>query len=151
MKKNFLIYTNALLTIILGMLGFTSCDSENGSQEEYGTPIVDYHVIGNVTDQNGNPIKGIQITVKNGGEQQDKPFIYTDEKGGYATAECQDVFLRDNLRVIMEDVDGEMNGGEFKKDSILLKDMTKKQVDKSSGWYQGSFELTADKKLEKKN
>ena len=89
--------------------------------------------------------------MKNGGEQQDKPFIYTDEKGGYATAECQDVFLRDNLRVIMEDVDGEMNGGEFKKDSILLKDMTKKQVDKSSGWYQGSFELTADKKLEKKN
>ena len=54
---------NALLSALLSVLGFESCSSviNNNEAEEYGCPLVEYQVKGEVTDaDSGRPIEGIQ-------------------------------------------------------------------------------------------
>ena len=63
-----------LCRTLLGILGFSfvsACDGEGASPipmygvpaPEYGSPYAEYFVKGKVTDEAGNPIKGIAVTV----------------------------------------------------------------------------------------
>lgn len=154
MKNKILTIANSLITLILAVIGFSSCGDDNGKYDlvEYGTPTTDFNVTGKVTDSNGKPIKGIQVTVING-ETSYKPYmpkVYTDENGNYTTKDSTIVWIRDDMRVEFDDVDGEANGGEFAKDSVVKANMKQHKIKEGKGWYQGKYLFTANKTLKKK-
>ena len=154
MKKKWISLYNGVLTAGLAALGFTSCDGIGNGAEEYGTPTVGYHVVGQVTDEAGNPIRGIKVTIAEIFGQHPEGIgkvdsIYTDAAGKYESKALTSITL-DKVNVIMEDVDGEANGGTFANDTVKNEQIQRKQIKKGDGhWLQGIFELTADKKLKK--
>lgn len=162
MKVKFLHWYNALAATLLSLLGFSSCGSEFGKDEPclYGSPTSSFHAKGNVTAEDGTPIKGIKAVVVedygNAGSYR-MDSAYTDSKGDYVTKEksmdgtIDWVHKEKRLKVILEDVDGGANGGEFATDTIKSENITVKQVGKGEGtWDWGSFEVTANGKMKKK-
>ena len=123
---------------------------ENGG-EEYGTPTVDFHVVGQVTDAEGKPIEGIRVTTRGYYDFNDgtmEQTTYTDKEGRYATKEVKSIGIDPGMKVVFEDVDGEANGGLFAADSVSSDAMAKEKVKKGDGnWYEGGYELTANAKL----
>ena len=66
MKTKIYKLTRWLCTLLLGVLGFTACEKEDeigDTPAAYGTPTADYIFEGVVTDQAGNPIKGIEVQI----------------------------------------------------------------------------------------
>ena len=149
MKVRFTRWYNAVLSALLGLLGFESCDSEGGGMDEYGTPIADYIVKGSVTDETGNPIQGIKTKFVYDLYDGEKTAM-TDNSGNYViqATSYPDLY---RCQLIVEDIDGEANGGEFLSDTLDLS--TKKPVQVKKGdrnWYEGTYELSQDIKLKKK-
>ena len=154
-----------LCSAILALLGFASCENIlGGGLYEYGTPTIDYKVMGTVSDETGEPIKGIRVTFRATESIADDGtprFIteshLTDEQGRYAIGEQSDQDSWDE-RLIVEDVDGEANGGLFVNDTIdlerALHNNRGEQYKKGDGdWYWGGYEVNVDvtlKKAEKK-
>ena len=161
MKVKFLHWYNALAATLLSLLGFSSC-GELGTDEPclYGSPTSSFHAKGNVTAEDGTPIQGIKAVVvddygHDGAYRMDS--AYTDSKGDYVTKEksmdgtIDWVHKEKRLKVILEDVDGGANGGEFATDTIKSENITVEQVGKGEGtWDWGSFEVTANGKMKKK-
>lgn len=150
MKKKWYRIANGALSALLVLLGFEAC-SEEGGREEYGTPTVDFHVVGQVTNAEGKPIEGIRVTTRgyfNFHDGTTEQATYTDKDGHFATKEMRSISIDPMMRVVFEDVDGEANGGEFATDSVSAEAMAKKKVKKGDGnWYDGKYELTANAKL----
>ena len=151
MKKKWYRIANSSLSALLVLLGFEACTGMENGGEEYGTPTVDFHVVGQVTDAEGKPIEGIRVTTRgyydfnNGTMEQ---TTYTDKEGRYATKEVRSGWIDPGMKVVFEDVDGEANGGLFAADSISSDAMAKEKVKKGDGnWYEGGYELTANAKL----
>ncbi len=153
MKKKWYRIANGALSALLVLLGFEAC-SEEGGREEYGTPTVDFHVVGQVTNAEGKPIEGIRVTTRgyfNFHDGTTEQATYTDKDGHFATKEMRSISIDPMMRVVFEDVDGEANGGVFAKDSVMADAMTRTQVGKGDGhWYDGKYELRADAKLKHK-
>ena len=151
MKKKWYRIANGALSALLVLLGFEAC-TENG-EEEYGTPTVDFHVVGQVTNAEGEPIEGIRVTTRgyfNFHDGTTEQTTYTDKDGHFATKEMRSISIDPMMRVVFEDVDGEANGGVFAKDSVMADAMTRTQVGKGDGhWYDGKYELRVNKKLRK--
>lgn len=168
MKAKLNHWYNALAAFVLSLLGFSSCGGDGGSDMRvlYGTPTSSYHVKGNVTAEDGTPIKGIKavlIVDENGYDE--RPYdarrivpldsAYTDSKGNYATEEnsmtgtIDELKRKKILKVVFKDEDA--NGGEFATDTIQSEDITIQQVEKRDGaWNLGSYEVTANGKMKKK-
>ena len=145
MKVRFNRWYNALLTALLAMLGYESCSLN--SPDEYGTPTVDYQVKGFVTDLLGTPIQGIRVRAPYNFDGSEGQSVLTDENGRFELDEFHSEY---NDKLIVEDIDGEDNGGEFQSDTIDIWDLPKKEVEKGSGWYEGKYEVTAKIKLKLK-
>ena len=155
MKVRFNRWYNAILTALLSMLGF-SCDGSGGSEvEEYGCPSADYIIKGNVTDEAGTPVQGIKTSLKQVYKTMTETHVYgidsiqTSESGNYQ--------LKSNgipaglTKLIVEDVDGEANGGEFLSDTLDINYDKAVQTKKGDGkWYAGTYEISQDVKLKKK-
>ena len=152
MKVRFNRWYNAVLTALLTMLGY-GCSSTDENRdvdvEEYGCPYADYVVQGSVTDEAGNPIQGIKITAPNGSnlDSQFNQIVQTDAKGNFTLKEFSSMRGND---MIVEDIDGEANGGEFLSDTIQVETLPMTQTEKGKGWYGGKFDVKADIKLKKK-
>ena len=150
MKKKWYRIANGALSALLVLLGFEACTEES---EEYGTPTVDFHVVGQVTNAEGDPIEGIRVTTRgyfNFHDGTTEQATYTDKDGHFATMEMRSISIDPMMRVVFEDVDGEANGGVFAKDSVMADAMTRTQVGKGDGhWYDGKYELRVNKKLRK--
>lgn len=152
MKKKWYSLANRCLSALLVLLGFQGCTKEPVTCE-YGTPSVDYHVIGQVTDADGHAVKGIRVTMEDidAYNNQDDKVTFTDENGNFKTKTFNAMFIESEGTVVFEDVDGSANGGEFATTSMRVGDLPKKQVKKSDRhWYDGEYELTANTKLDKK-
>jgi putative lipoprotein (rSAM/lipoprotein system) len=151
MKIRFLRWYNALLTALLSILGY-GCSSEG--PEEYGCPHADYIIKGTVTDEAGTPIQGIKTTLKNlyGVSPQNGQVLdsfLTDDSGKYQVYD--NGMESSQTKLIVEDIDGEENGGEFLSDTLDINHEKAVQTKEGDGrWYQGSFEITQDVKLKKK-
>ena len=146
MKVRFNRWYNALLTALLAMLGYESCSLN--SPDEYGTPTVDYQVKGFVTDLQGTPIQGIKVRAPYNFDGSEGQNVLTDENGRFELDEFHSGL---NDKLIVEDIDGEDNGGEFQSDTIKVRDLPKKEVEKGDGsWYMGKYEVTAKIKLKLK-
>ena len=151
MKKKWYRIANGALSALLVLLGFEACTGMENGGEEYGTPTVDFHVVGQVTDAEGKPIEGIRVTTRGYYDFNDgtmEQTTYTDKEGRYATKEVKSIGIDPGMKVVFEDVDGEANGGLFAADSISSNAMAKEKVKKGDGnWYEGGYELTANAKL----
>lgn len=150
--------TTRVLSGLLALLGFSACSDENGGgmTEEYGSPIVDYQVKGQVTDAEGNPIEGIQVIAKptygvytdaTNSSWKNADTTYTDAEGNFESSLLQNVAMEGKL--LFEDVDGEANGGVFQTDSASLQEAETVQLEERDGWYMGRYELTLNKQLSK--
>ena len=151
MKKKWYRIANSSLSALLALLGFEACTGMENGGEEYGTPTVDFHVVGQVTDAEGKPIEGIRVTTRGYYDFNDgtmEQTTYTDKEGRYATKEVKSIGIDPGMKVVFEDVDGEANGGLFAADSISSDAMAKEKVKKGDGnWYEGGYKLTANAKL----
>lgn len=151
---------NSILTALLSLLGY-SCSSEN-SLEMYGTPILmygvpsaEYKISGTVTNDNNEAVKGIKTSLKNIVNFNGNTTVFgidsvmTDDNGHY------DVSLKgfpqnDEIKLIVEDVDGETNGT-YQNDTIDIKYDDALKIKEGSGiWDSGTFTIRQDIKLKKK-
>ena len=158
-----------LLSGALALLGFTGCSDINDAPDLYGTPSVDYRVLGTVTDTQGNPLEGIQVVMDNpwivsyldeGGKEilpkvdtinmKTLPdMVYTDKKGQFSGLKTM-AGSSYKLTVEFRDIDGEANGGEFKSERFTKDKFDKKQLKKGDGFYEGEYEYSKTVKMERK-
>jgi putative lipoprotein (rSAM/lipoprotein system) len=118
MKKlhhSLLKYFNALLVVLLGLFGFSSC--EKCDIEEYSIPTGDFIVKGKVINKaNGEPVSGIRVSRRWIGiglmygtpmpEFNDKSPVFSDKDGNFLTA-LDNPF---SFALEFRDVDGAKNG-----------------------------------------
>ena len=105
-----------IITKSLSILGFTipmfGCDAP----EMYGTPWADYEVKGKVLDADGDPIKGIKVSLIE--DQYNSQSTQSLENGTFKVSLGTIPF--DKLKLTAQDIDGAENGGEFERKDIDL-------------------------------
>lgn len=155
MRKLFYAKLNALLGVLLTLLGFGSCDVSSpwGSNDpwnnacEYGMPHANLSVKGRVMDESGESLEGIKVTLKELHRFEDVEYLHysqpttTDAHGQYShsgtwTGDSPDQIIR----IVAEDPEGV-----YAADStdVALTHTT----DGKDGWCTGTDTGTADFKL----
>lgn len=124
-----------LIYILLGLLGFTSCEHFIGSVE-YGTPNVSFSLKARVVDEAGTPIQGIEVRTEDGGHfEYNTGFSdylgYIDASGTFRPG-------TEHGKVQFIDIDGEANGGEFETLTVDIENATQTE-EGSGGWYEGAY------------
>ena len=149
-----------LAAVMLGLLGFSSCERIGWGVCMYGEPHADFKAQGTVSNENGKPIEGIRVAIQQHRHYGNTPGViydqndwyendtlFTDYKGAYELV--RSVFESpDDVKIVFEDIDGEENGGEFTSAEATPEVNRTKKGDNS--WYGGSFEVHADVRLKKK-
>ena len=160
MKVRFNRWYNAVLTALLSMLGF-SCsldepDEYGSTPVEYGTPHADYILKGTVTDEAGTPIKGIKTSLKEISKNDTGTHVFgidsiqTNESGNYQLKNSGMPYDK-RVKLVVEDIDGEANGGEFLNDTLDIDYGKAVEVEEGDHhWYDGKYEVTTDVRLKKK-
>ena len=145
----------AVLSVLLSVLGYSSCSKEE-MREEYGSPHADFIMQGTVTDEQGNEINGILVSAEDYQDISDGRHWYnlaskkTDYYGEYYLY-FENVLGSKYTKLIVQDVDGEANGGEFASDTLDIDYESAEQIKKSDGnWYEGTFRITQNIQLKKK-
>lgn len=125
-----------LIIFLLGLLGLSavSCDRPD-NLNAYGTPHVVFSLKARVVDEQGNPIKGIEVDANEHYWANDKG--YSDDEGYI------DVFGNvppgNQYKVRFIDVDGAENGGEFETLELDIRDKVVKVADNPHGWCEGEY------------
>ena len=140
-----------LICFLLSILGFAAvgCDGDGWDDQMvmYGTPITSYKFNARVVDPEGNPIKGIKVTIS---EDDDFNIDWmevldteTNEEGMLVQHTTQNVSPAHHLYVRLLDVDGYANGGEFKNEQYdISKQLSEaKKIELGDGWYNGRYEV----------
>ncbi len=135
-----------IITKSLSILGFTipmfGCDAP----EMYGTPWADYEVKGKVLDADGDPIKGIKVSLIE--DQYNSQSTQSLENGTFKVSLGTIPF--DKLKLTAQDIDGVENGGQFEEKTVELDFSKIKYTGESDGWYHGKKSLEQDIVLEEK-
>lgn len=136
---------------LLSLLGFSGCEIFN-LRVEYGQPHATYKVIGQVTDEGGKPIPGIEVKgnlnyVKDGPLQLMDKTVTTDSDGKYIL-DSSNWPGSTSATLEFTDIDGEANGGEF--ESATLSTSLQKVAEGDGHWYEGSYTGTGNIRLKKK-
>lgn len=135
MKRNLLIFCNTLLASLLAVLGFAA-DRELGMMCKYGVPNNQLSVTGQVTDQEGKPLKGMGVKIigrnsernlkeniayarENGYEFDSLQIADTTDAEGRFSVETNAFYLGDSLRMVVLDIDGDANG-KYASDTVQL-------------------------------
>ncbi|MBR1926712.1 MAG: radical SAM-associated putative lipoprotein [Bacteroidales bacterium] len=162
MKRFFRKLLSVFGPAVVSALGFSGCDIIPIGRAEYGSPSADFKVDISVTDESGNPLKDIKVTPvllytsvnKNYMGQdlppktirEELPALSTDEAGKALNMYSLTSVSKD-VRLIFEDVDGELNGGSFAKDSVDLAVVKSKNGD--NNWYSGEWTVSGKMNLNK--
>lgn len=159
MKVRFNRWYNAIFTALLTLLGYGCSSSEEyEDMVMYGVPTATYKVMGEVTDESGNPIEGIKTAAKiiHQYDKDDRIEAYgldsikTDSNGQYQLN--FNGFPGDQtIKLVVEDVDGEANGGQFESDTLDVDYKNAVQTEKgSSFWNSGTFQIRQNISLKRK-
>ena len=155
----------SLLSGALALLGFAGCSNINDAPDLYGTPSVDYKIIGTVTDEQGKPLKDIQVIVKNPNgwsyyddntSRESLPpqvipdTLYTDKDGKFTSNNVHAISVS-KFTVEIQDIDGEANGGEFLQKQLTKNDFNEKRIKKGKGFYNGEYEYSQTVQLKRKD
>ena len=147
MKVRFNRWYNTVLTALLAMLGYGCSESEEPEKDVlmYGCIVAYYTINGTVTDEAGAPVQGIKTSVKMLFRQDivGMDSVQTDESGKYLLG-FNEMMDNEYTKLIVEDVDGEANGGEFLSDTL---DIDFKKAVKTNNY---RYEISQDVKLKKK-
>jgi len=112
----------------------------------YGSPSADWTVKGKVIDEQGNGVEGLQVVVSNY-YPNSAEVIYDENENPLDTLRTAfdgtyglegGGFPLNQLKVKVEDIDGEAGGGEFVDATIVISDIDYK---KSDGWYVGHTDI----------
>lgn len=159
MKVRFYRWYNAVLTALLSMLGY-GCSSDEPDMygtpvAEYGVPYATYMVEGTVTDEANNPIQGIKTSIKGIFPNGDKVYVdavdsvLSDASGKYQLRYRG--MDRPEYKLIVEDTDGEANGGEFLSDTLDIEYGKAVKVKNGDGaWNGGEYMIQQPVRLKKK-
>lgn len=159
MKVRFNHWYNAVLTVLMSLLGY-GCSSSSeepmyGLVAEYGAPSTDYVIKGTVIDETGTPVQGIKTSLKHIYKDETKVYsngldsVKTDATGNYQLK--YKVNSLQAVKLLVEDIDSEANGGEFLSDTLDIDQNKAVKVKDGDGhWYQGEFEISQDAQLKKK-
>lgn len=124
--------------LLLWALGFSAAACGDDPQVcMYGTPHVDLTASGRVTDTEGVPIPGIEISRMSPEGGAAGPVASTDAEGRYELTAS--AFPGEPLCLRFTDVDGEANGGDFASQDLTLEFTAEDRVKKGEGWNQGSY------------
>ncbi len=144
--------------MLLALLGLAGCEGI-GVEVMYGSPTAHYSVKGTVTDENGNPIKDLEVRLHGVAEYEGQGIsvpnqlapVRTDQKGTYHL-EMSYGRIFPTVQVNVDDVDGSANGGEFASDSLRNSTYAfVKDNEVNSPWHVGTADITMpDIKLKKK-
>ena len=155
----------SLLSGALALLGFAGCSNIKDAPDLYGTPSVDYKVIGTVTDKQGKPLKDIQVIVKNPNgwsyyddntSRESLPpqvipdTLYTDKDGKFTSNNVHAISVS-KFTVEIQDIDGEANGGEFLQKQLTKNDFNEKRIKKGKGFNKGEYEYSKTVQLKRKD
>lgn len=135
-----------IITKSLSILGFTIPMIGCNAPEMYGTPWADYEVKGKVLDADGDPIKGIKVSLIE--DQYNSQSTQSLENGTFKVSLGTIPF--DKLKLTAQDIDGAENGGEFEEKTVELDFSKIKYTGESDGWYHGKKSLEQDIVLEEK-
>ena len=135
-----------LLYLLMTLLGF----GLHSCKVEYGAPYVNYKLSVRVVDEAGKPIPGIEVRK---GFDYGSYFVQgndlTDSNGEYIMARFVS-YATYPTDLLFEDIDGELNGGEFESKSVNISDKFV-LIEDGGGWYEGRYEaVVGDIVLEKK-
>ena len=151
--KIFRLY-GTVLSVLLTVLGF-SCCSKDEYRCEYGSPNADYFIEGTVTDEEGNLINGILVSAESYDDYDDGRHWYnhaskkTNYTGEYSLSFRG--YISNHTKLVIQDVDGEDNGGEFANDTIDIdRESATKTKEGDGGWYGGVYGITQNIQLKKK-
>ena len=154
MKAQIFKLANWLIMSVISLLGFSACSIIGNQTEMYGTPTSDYKANGCVTDEDGKPIKGIEVKVLLTDWRQESAtanggVVYSRMDGTFETIKYNDDERLYSLTIT--DVDGAENGGEFETKVIDLTKM-KPNLDNTNakGWYRGVYVYNVEIQLTKK-
>ena len=155
----------SFLSGALALLGFAGCSNIKDAPDLYGTPSVDYKIIGTVTDEQGKPLKDIQVIVKNPNgwsyyddntSRESLPpqvipdTLYTDKDGKFTSNNVHAISVS-KFTVEIQDIDGEANGGEFLQKQLTKNDFNEKRIKKGKGFYNGEYEYSQTVQLKRKD
>lgn len=139
------LFTALLLTIACLM----SCEDYHGSPEIPDGPVLKYQVKGIIVDEQGQQIKGLKVSLKEGPYYYGKIYVgrdsvYTDHEGAFITNVMADVAISSFQKLIIED-----RKGRYASDTISLDQLKRIQLEKSSGNHWGTYLLSADRVLKR--
>ena len=119
-----------LIYILLGLLGFTSCEHFIGAVE-YGTPNVSFSLKARVVDEAGVPIQGIEVRTEDG-----RYFDYNTGFSDYQGVISGFVHLHPSEihNIVFEDVDGEYNGGVYETVTVNIREQLAGLNNKPDEW-----------------
>ena len=155
----------SLLSGAVALLGFAGCSNIKDAPDLYGTPSVDYKIIGTVTDEQGKPLKDIQVIVKNPNgwsyyddntSRESLPpqvipdTLYTDKDGKFTSNNVHAISVS-KFTVEIQDIDGEANGGEFLQKQLTKNDFNEKRIKKGKGFNKGEYEYSKTVQLKRKD
>lgn len=142
---------NGLLTGILTLLGFSSCDP---GAAMYGTPHSYFTIKGKVTNKSNVPIPQIQIRSPYGEGVPYVDTLYTDSKGQFSYS-FEGFYRSENVPLLLSDIDGEQNGGSYAPDSVSVSFKGVDITGGDGGWYLGEatkeVTIVLKKKKEEEN
>ena len=131
-----------LLLAAASLLGFATACENKRTVDMYGAPYLDYKVKGKVTDREGNPIKGIEVS------SQDASPVTSGSDGSYELSGRE---WSGQTTLTFNDIDGPENGGEFTEKRVTVEFTEADRTGKGKGWYEGAFSRSGvDATLEKK-
>ena len=134
---------NCVLASLLMLLGFSCTDDEGEGPIicEYGTPYANFQIKGKVVDTNDHPIPNAQIRI-NRNDARIYPYgwlhtdtVRTDANGEFDWKKTDFPILK--YRFITEDIDEEMNGGQFASDTTQVI-FDSEELTGGDRWYEGS-------------
>ena len=145
MAKNLLTYLNKVLGMVIGALGLTGCVAVKYGVPEavamYGCPVASFAAEGTVTNEQGEPIKGVKVTA---GErlymsEESMGKALTDEQGQYHIT-IDRMFPADSIWLYADDSTG-----------VYASDSTKVKVEYEGNgdgmWDMGNGRAEADFRL----
>ena len=185
MKRRYLTLKNWLLATLLGAFGLGACHSAKPAAATtptpppdddpvteqpkprdpvvlmYGVPTMNFVVQGRVVDEQGQPVKGMQVVLLNrnvdltpDNMQDDNPYAQeyirnssdtTDADGRYRVSTTDTPASRGQL--IVRDIDGPRNGSY--RSQLLDIHYDSDHAQGAGGWNRGTVETTEDIVVEK--
>ena len=156
MKVRFNRWYNAVLTALLSMLGYTSCsnDEEDGHDAlMYGVVVPYIEWRGTVTDETEVPIQGITAQVKYAVKDYNNPPIVNYYTVDSVSSNADGHFAihshgsKDpDFKLILQDSDGDANGGTFLSDTLTLTDLVAEEIPGNNGVYEIKNKIKLKKK-----